>query len=558
MDFYQYANGAWRAANPIPPFMTRWSRVHATAEATKGRLKEITEDVSRSSDWPCGSVEQLIGDYYVACTDQARIDRLGLTPMKSWLDEIDRMKNAADLQRVLRHLHEIGITAPFALSSDADPHNPAQTIAFLSAAGLGLPDRDYYLKPEERFVKIREQYRDHVATMFSLAGATWEQAKAAARAVLHLETKLAEASLDNVAIRDPHATDHPTTFKGLKQLAPAMDWDGYFRGAKVPRANLIVAEPSFLRAVDRQLRQTPLADWKTYLKWHFLHQFVGSLPTPFVAEDFRLTAALSGATQLKPRADRCAQQEDRLLGEALGRKYVEKYFPPAPKARIQELVQNELAAMHEIIENLDWMSLETKKRALAKLAQMTVKVGYPDKWKDYRGVKITRDSYWDDVVAATRWNVDDERSLIGKPTDRKRWLMTVPTSDAYNDYARNEIAFPAGILLPPQFNPDAVDAVNYGGIGIPIGHEISHGFDDEGAKYDQEGRLNIWWTAADLKGFQQRTACVERQFDNYFIEPGLHHSGKLVLGESIARLGRGEDCLSRIQEGSAGPACSND
>jgi endothelin-converting enzyme/putative endopeptidase len=288
--------------------------------------------------------------------------------------------------------------------------------------------------------------------------------------------------------------------------------------------------------VDHQLHATPLPDWKMYLQWQFLNNFADSLPEAFVQENFRFNSLLNGAKEIKPRADRCVQEIDRRLGDALGQIYVRDYFPPAAKERIQELVRNELAAMHGLIESADWMSPQTKAKALDKLAHMSVKVGYPDKWKDYRGLRMSRNSYWHDLIAAVRWNVQDGLKLIGKPTDRDRWLMTAPTSDAYNNFARNEIAFPAGILLPPQFSVDALDAANYGGIGVGIGHEISHGFDDQGAKYDALGRLNNWWTPDDLSRFHERSACVERQFDNYFIEPGVHHNGKLVLGESIADL----------------------
>ena len=536
VDFFQYANGAWRAANPIPASMTRWSRRWAAGEAAKDRLKTILEDVSQRSNWPRGSVEQLIGDYYIACMDEAHANQLGLAPAKPMLAQIDGIRNAPDLERVIRDLQDVAVFAPFAIGSRPDNHDPSQTIADVAAGGLGLPDRDYYLKPEERFVEIRQKYHDHVAKMFVLAGYSPENAKTAAETVFQFEKKLAEASLDNVALRDPAATDHKSTFADLKKLAPAFDWEAFFNQGHISRADLNISEPKFLQQVDVQLKQTPLADWKTYLKWQFLHSYAEALSTPFVNENFAFISALTGAQELKPRWKRCAEQEDQLLGEALGKKYVEKYFPPAAKARMQELVRNELAAMHDIIQGLEWMSPDTKKRALEKLARFNVKVGYPDKWKDYSSIKIARTSYWDDVLAATRWNINEDRSLIGKPTDRGRWGMTPPTSDAYNNFLLNEIVFPAGILQPPAFDVNAVDAVNYGAIGVVIGHEISHGFDDQGAKFDAMGRLDDWWTADDLKAFQQRTACVKNQFDNYFIEPAIHHNGALVLGESIGDL----------------------
>jgi endothelin-converting enzyme/putative endopeptidase len=537
-DFFQYANGAWRAQNPIPAYMDRWSRRWQAGEASKDRLKVILDDVSSHTNWPRGSVEQLIGDYYGSCMDAARINRAGLAPAQPLLKSIDAMKTPADLQRMIRSLHQEAVFVPFALTSSPDNHNPRQTIATVSASGLGLPDRDYYLKPEPRFMDAREKYATHVTNMFKLAGYDEARAKASAATVFQMEKKLAENSLDNVALRDPQATDHKTTFIALKKMTPAVDWDSYFGSAGISQADLNVTEPKFMQEVDRQFRETSMADWKTYLKWQVLHAFASQLSDPFVNENFAFYEQyLSGAKELKPRWKRCAESTDQLLGEALGKKYVEKYFPPAAKARAQEMVNNILAAMHDTIEGLDWMGPDTKKKALEKLSTFNPKIGYPDKWKDYSSIKISRDSFWNNTMAAVNWNiVDDNWALIGKPTDRARWGMTPPTSDAYYNPLLNEIVFPAGILQAPAFDVDALDAVNYGAIGVVIGHEISHGFDDQGAQFDSIGRLDNWWTADDLKRFHERTSCVARQFDNYFIEPNIHHNGQLVLGESIGDL----------------------
>jgi putative endopeptidase len=536
-DFFQYANGKWRADNPIPPSMVRWSRRWQAGEDAKEQLKGILDEVSKRTDWPRGSVEQLIGDYYGSCMDETRINKLGADPAKPMLADIDAIKTPADLQQMIRRLHDLSIFVPFALNSTPDFHNPTQVIATVSASGLGLPDRDYYLKTEPRFQEAREKYLVHVAAMFKLLGYDEAKAKAAADTVFQFEKKLAEASLDNVALRDPQATDHKTTYADLKKLAPAVDWDGYFTAAKLSRADLNVAEPKFMQEVDRQVRETPLPVWKTYLKWQFIHSAADGLSDPFVKETFAFYGQyLGGATELKPRWKRCAENTDGLLGEALGKKYVEKYFPPQAKARAQEMVQNILAAMHDTIEGLEWMSPETKKKALEKLSTFNPKIGYPDKWKDYSSIKMVGDSYWNNNVASIRWNVDDDRTQIGKPVERGRWGMTPPTSNAYYNPLLNEIVFPAGILQRPSFSVDNTDAINYGGIGVVIGHEISHGFDDQGAQFDAQGRLNNWWTTDDLKHFQERTSCVVRQFDGYFIEPGIHHNGKLVLGESIGDL----------------------
>ena len=430
--------------------MVRWSRRWQAGEAAKEQLKGILDDVAKRADWPRGSVEQWIGDYYGSCMDESRINKLGLDPARPLLAEIDAMKTPADLQRMLRRLHGLFVTVPFALVSYPDNHNPTQTIATIFAGGLGLPDRDYYLKPEPRFQDAREKYLAHVTAMFKLAGQDDATAKAAANTVFQMEKKLAEASLDNVALRDPQATDHKTSFADLKKLAPALDWNAYFDAAKISRADLNVSEPKFLQEVDRQVRETPLGEWKTYLKWQFLHASADALSQPFVTENFSFYGKyLNGARELKPRWKRCAENTDQLLGEALGKKYVEKYFSPEAKARAQEMVRNILAAMHDTIEGLDWMQPETRARALEKLSTFNPKIGYPDKWKDYSSIKLARDSFWNNNLAAIQWNVEEDRSLIGKPTDRGRWGMTPPTSNAYYNPLLNEIVFQPAFFSRP-------------------------------------------------------------------------------------------------------------
>lgn len=533
-DFYEFSNGKWRAENPIPPSMVRWGRRWQAGEMTKEQLKDILESVSAKTDWPKGSVEQLIGDHYASCMNEAKVNQLGIQPIKPVMAEIDAIKNSKDVQRMILRFHELAIPVPFALSAASDNHNPTQVLADIAASGLGLPDRDYYLKPEDRFKNAREKYLVHVATMFRLAGASDADAKAAADTVFRMEKSLAENSLDNVALRNPQATDHKTKFADLQKLTPNIDWAAYFKVGNIPEADLNVEEPKFLQEVDRQLSAGSVAEWKTYLKWHLFNSAANSLSDPFVQENFDFYSKyLGGAKEIKPRWKRCVENTDALLGEALGKKYTDKYFPPAAKARMQDLVKNLLAALGDDIKQLDWMGADTRKKALEKLATFNPKIGYPDKWKDYSSVKVSRDTFWTNVTNARKWNVDDDRKQIGKPVDRGRWGMTPPTSNAYYNPLLNEIVFPAGILQPPVFNMEATDAVNYGAIGVIIGHEISHGFDDQGAQYAADGRLDNWWTPEDYKKFQERGQCVVTQFDNYVIEPGIHHNGKLVLGESI-------------------------
>lgn len=536
-DFYQFANGAWRQQNPIPDYMDRWSRRWQSGEVNKEHVRDILTEASARSDWPHGSAKQLSGDYYAACMDEGAVAQRGLAPAKALLDEVGAIRTRGDLQRVIGHLHDVGVPAPFVLNSGQDFHDPTRVIAHIGAAGIGLPDRDYYLKPEARFADARAKYLEHVAAMFKLAGADDAAAKSAASTVFAFEKRLAEASLDNVALRDPRQQDHAMSFAALQKLAPSFDWKAYFDAARLPRADLNVTQPAFLRQLDAEIARTPIEQWRTYLRWHVLTASADALPAPFVEENFAFYGRyLSGATEMKPRWKRCAEDTDALLGDALGHAYVEKYFPPEAKARMDEMVRNILLAMGDSIRGLEWMSPETKARALEKLSTFNPKVGYPDRWKTYQGVRISRASYWDDRDAALRWNITDDRARIGKPVDRARWGMTPPTSNAYYNPLLNEIVFPAGILQPPAFDVTATDAVNYGAIGVVIGHEISHGFDDQGAKFDAQGRLSNWWTPDDNARFATKGQCVVSQFDNTFIAPGLHHNGKLVLGESIGDL----------------------
>ena len=536
-DFFDFANGTWRTNHPIPDYMDRWSKRWESGEVNKEHVRDILTEMAALKNSPAGSPEQLSGDFYAACMDETKVDELGAKPVQPLLDEVRAIKIKADVQRTIGHLHDLGVGVPFGVFAAQDLHDPTQVIAHLSAGGLGLPDRDYYLKPEKRFVEAREKYGEHVAKMFELAGVSPAVAKQNSASVFAFEKRLAEASLDNVALRDPSQQDHKTKFADLSKLTPDFGWTAYFDAAKMPHDDVNVTQPKFLQAVEKELKSTPVAQWKTYLEWQVLNAAADSLSKQFVEENFAFNKLLTGATEMKPRWKRCAEAADLQLGEALGRKYVEKYFPPEAKARMQDMVKNILIAMKDTIQGLDWMGDETKRKALEKLSTFNPKIGYPDKWKDYAGVVIGRGSYWDNVVAASRWNVTDGRTQIGKPVDRGRWGMTPPTSNAYYNPFLNEIVFPAGIMQPPAFDMAATDAVNYGAIGVVIGHEISHGFDDQGAQFDAQGRLSNWWTPEDKEKFKTRGQCVVDQFESYFIEPGIHHNGKLVLGESIGDLG---------------------
>ncbi|HEY2466970.1 MAG TPA: M13 family metallopeptidase [Terracidiphilus sp.] len=538
-DFFQFSNGTWRAQNPIPASMDRWSRRWKAGEDNKDQLRKILDEVSADSNHAKGSPGQLTGDFYAACTDVKAIDAAGITPLEPYLKAVDAIHDNPSLQHEMRELHAMGVMVPFNLSGSQNVHSPTDVIADIGAGGLGLPDRDYYTKPDKRFADARAGYLVYVAKLFTLAGAKEDEARAAAKTVMDFETALAKASLDNLTLRDPHSVDHITSLAALEKMTPDFDWNEYLDSADIAPGVMNVDQPPFMVEFERLLKEAPLSQWKTYLRWQMLNTFANRLSQPFVDAQFDFyQKELAGVGELKPRPVRCAEQTDGLLGEALGQEYVKRYFPPDAKARAEAMVANILSAMHDTIDGLDWMAPETKQKALDKLAKFNVKVGYPDKWKDYSSVTITRRAYFADALSADRFQVRDDHSTINKPVDRKRWGMTPPTSNAYYNSLLNEIVFPAGILQPPAFSMNYTDAVNYGAIGVVIGHEISHGFDDQGAQFDGNGKLENWWTPTDLQKFQTKTACVVKQFDGYRIDgpEDIHIQGKLVLGESIGDL----------------------
>jgi len=538
-NFYDYANGSWRASNPIPAYMDRWSRRWQAGELNKDQLRKILDEVSAAPPQTKGSPARLIGDFYAACVNVKAVDAAGAAPLKPYLDRIDAIKSLADLERELQELESMGVAAPFGFQSTQNAHSPNDVIADVGASGLGLPDRDYYVKTEKRFEDARAGYLSYVAKIFTLAGASESEAKADAKAVMEIETALAQASLDNVALRDPHAIDHLQNMEGLQKMTPHFSWSEFFKDAGIQPGVLNVEQPKFMAEVEHQLVSAPIANWKAYLRFQLINNSADALSQPFVDAHFNFfQKELAGVSELKPRDTRCAEQTDALLGEALGQEYVKRYFPPEAKQRAQTMVANILAAMHDALNDLDWMTPATRQKAQEKLAAFHVKVGYPDKWKDYSSVKISRDDYFGDVIAGSRFLVADDRSTIGKPVDRNRWGMTPPTSNAYYNQLMNEIVFPAGILQPPAFSMTYTDAVNYGAIGVVIGHEISHGFDDQGAQFDATGKLENWWTPDDLKKFQAKTSCVVKQFNGFKIDgpDDIHINGNLVLGESIGDL----------------------
>lgn len=536
-DFYEFANGTWRANNPIPASMSQWSRRLAARETNRQRVHSVLEEASARKDLAPGSTEQIVGDYYASCMDESGADAAGLAPLAPVLAAIDGVRDLADAQRIMRRLHELAIPVPFGTAGAPDYNAPANFIENIVAGSLGLPGRDYYLSAEPSFADAREKYRGHVARVLRLSGMPDTQSREAADGIFALEKRLAEASLDAATAGDPASTDHKMTFAQLKELAPHFDWDTYFDEARLPRADVNVAEPKFVQQLDKALQETPVATWKAYLKWHLLDSASPWLSRSFVDESFDFNDKYLGkATEMKPRAQRCADSTDALFGEALGRKYVERYFPPAAKAKAREIALNLLATLKDEVAGVQWMAPETKRKALEKLAATDLQIGYPDTWKDYSAVTIRRDALWANVAAGRKFGVDEDRLRIGKPTNRDLWALAPSSPDAYLDLQLNKLVLPAGFLQPPYFNLDATDAVNYGALGIGLAHDLTHAIDASGSEIDVMGRPRNWWTPADRKDFGQRAQCVVDQFDGYFIEPGTHHDGKRVLSEAIGDL----------------------
>ncbi|HKF24992.1 MAG TPA: M13 family metallopeptidase [Candidatus Acidoferrum sp.] len=537
-DFNQFAMGGWMKANPIPPEYPNWGSFTMLADRNQTVLRGILEDAAKAGA-AAGSNPQKIGDFYASCMDTTAIEAAGARPLAPDFQAIEQAKSASELQPLIARLQQTGGGYLFRLSSTQDLDDATQVIAEINQGGLGLPDRDYYTRTDEKSLQLRKDYQAHVAKMFALAGDSDEKAGSEARAVMKLETTLADASMSRVEMRDPHAVWHKMTLPQLKELAPGWDWAAFFRQRNAPEFTAInVSEPDFFKEASRLLTATALGDWKAYLRWHVLHAAATELPDTFVQENFNFYGnKLSGTKQLQPRWKRCSQSVNRNLGEALGQVYVEKYFPPEAKAHARVMVMNLIAALKSDIPLLDWMGPDTKRAALEKLEAFQIKIGYPDKWRDYSALAVDRGGYLANERRATAFENARDLNKIGKPVDRGEWQMTPPTVNAYYDATMNEIVFPAGILQPPFYDPQADDAVNYGGMGAAIGHEITHGFDDAGSQFDSQGNLRDWWSKEDRKNFDERSGCVQKQFDGYQVEPGLHENGKLVLGESIADLG---------------------
>ncbi len=539
-DFFQYANGGWINAHPIPDDQVRWGSFSILNEDNKKHIREIVEEVSKKADAKKGSPEQMVGDFYFSAMDTVTIEKQGAAPIKGDMESIDKITDMKGVFSYTAKLQMWGSNPMFGFYAGQDPKNSEVQVPQVVQGGLSLPDRDYYLKTDDESKKIREDFIQHISKMFQLYGLDATVSKKYADVVLRIETALAKASMARQEMRDPFKTYHKVTVAELDALTPSLKWAEMLNEMEVKGKfdYLVLGQPEFLKELERQIKTNSVEDWKIYLKWSLLNLAGNVLSNDFVMEDFHFNSELlSGQKQIKERWNRMVSFTDGYLGDALGKLYVAKYFPPDAKKKADELVSNLMSVYKDRITKLDWMGEETKKKALEKLSTIVRKIGYPDKWKDYEGVEITRDNFFANLMSVTKFNYQYMINKIGQPVDRSEWGMTPPTVNAYYNPMMNEIVFPAGILQPPFFDKDADDAVNYGGIGMVIGHEITHGFDDEGRNYDSKGNLTQWWTPEDSAKFSARAQLIVEQYNGYIVNDSLRVNGSLCLGENIADIG---------------------
>jgi len=537
VDFYTYSCGGWQKKNPIPPDQVAWSVYGKLYQDNLVYLRGILEQASTFKGRD--AVTQKIGDYYVACMDEAAVDKLGAKPLQPELDQIQALKSAREIAPLVAGMHLAGDSTMFRSGAQQDPDNSDAMIVDVSQGGLGLPDRDYYTKDDAKSKEIRTRYVKHVQKMFELLGDPPATAKKEAETVMRIETGLAKASLTQVELRDPYKIKHIMKVADLNAVAPNFDWSGYFSTSQVPPFEILnVDEPNFFKEFNSQLAFTSMADWKSYLRYHLANSRAPYLSSAFVNENFEFYRKyLHGANELQPRWKRCVQYVDDELGEALGQEYVRQTFPPELKAATIKMTQQIEDTMAMRIQQLDWMSPQTKQQALNKLHAIRNKVGYPDKWRDYSSVTIVRDDFYGNNKRAEEFENHRQFNKIGKPVDRTEWDMTPPTVNAYYNPQMNDINFPAGVLQPPLYDAKMDDAPNYGNTGSTIGHELTHGFDDEGRQFDAKGNLKDWWTTEDAEQFVKHANCVVEQYGQYVVVDDIHINSKLTEGEDVADLG---------------------
>ncbi len=538
VNFYQYSCGGWMKNNQIPGDQASWSVYGKLANENEQFLWGILEDSAKIRK-DRNAVQQKIGDYFAACTNMDAIEKLGMDPLKPALDEIAGLSSVHDLAPFIAREHLRMTSMMFFFSSNQDFADAEKVIAFASAGGLGMPDRDYYVNTDSKSEELRKKYLEHVQRVLELLGDPQEQAAQEAQTVMSMETDLAKASLTRVEKRNPYNLDHKMTRIEFQKLAPDFDWDAYLTASGLGQVKeLNVTEPKFFERLNAQLKTRSLADWKTYLRWHAANSKAPYLSSRFVEEDFNFNRkVLRGVTEQQPRWEKCVQWVDRDLGEALGQEFVRRTFSSETKQKVLLMTEQVEHVMDEDIKSLPWMSPETKRHALEKLHGIRNKIGYPDRWRDYSSVEIRRGDFYGNVVRALSFESKRELAKIGKPLDRSEWQMTPPTVNAYFDPQMNDINFPAGVLQPPLYDPKMDDAPNYGNTGATIGHELTHGFDDEGRQFDAHGNLHDWWTSHDAELFNERVQCVKDQYKQYIVVDDIHINSDLTAGEDVADLG---------------------
>lgn len=537
-NLYGFANGTWDKNTPIPEDRTSWGVGPEVQERNFQLLHSILDEAA-ATNAPAGSPTQKVGDFYRSGMDTEQIEREGVRPLAGAFKRIDAIKNVGMLQDEMARLHRQSVSAGFNFFAQPDATQSTLMVAWFYQGGLGLPDRDYYTKDDEASKKLRDQYQAHVAKMFQLLGDPQSKAEAEARTILDMETRLAKASMTQVEQRDPHATYNRKTLAELDALTPGLSWARYRKTLGLPKVEfVVVSQPLFFKELGAMMTSTPIADWKTYLRWNLINANASVLNSAIEAQDFAFYGTtLNGTPQMEPRWKRVLRAEDNYLGEALGQLYVAKAFSPQAKERARTLILNVKAALRDRLTTLEWMGEETRQQAIKKLDAITVKVGYPDTWRDYSALKVDRGPYVLNSIRAREFEFQRNLNKIGKPVDRSEWGMTPPTVNAYYDPSSNEIVFPAGRLQPPFFDANADDAVNYGATGTVVGHELTHGFDDYGRQFDADGNLKNWWSEADEKNFTERAERLAAMYDQFVPVDDVHINGHLTLGENLADLG---------------------
>ena len=537
-DFYQFACGGWMKATPIPDDEASWTRSFSVINQDNEKALRAILERDAAGDTKGDAYGQQLGDFWTACTDEAQVEKRGIEDLRPELARVDQVKDAKSLVKALAHLRSMGLGAAFNVDSEVDMKDSAHMIAGLGQGGLGLPERDYYFRDDARTKDIRAQYEKHVAKTFELLGDKPKLAEANAKAVLKLETDLAGASLTNVELRDPQKIYHHMTLDELKKLAPDLPWDGFLAGIGFPAITAFnVAEPEFFKKVDAMTKSTPMAEWRTYLRWHLVGAASPYLPQKFVDEWFHFRQVLTGTKTLQPRWKRCVRTIDQMMGEALAQPFVKQYLGEDGKHMAEQMVGAIESSMHDDLSTLPWMDDATRTKAEEKLGKVLNKIGYPARWRSYDGLSVVRTSLLGDVENANAFEMKRDMNKVGKAVDKDEWDMTPPTVNAYYDPTENQMVFPAGILQAPFYAKTQAPALNFGAIGMVVGHELTHGFDDEGRQYDADGNLRDWWSPQVSAEFDRRASCVEKQFDDYVAVDEAHVKGKLTLGENIADLG---------------------